>query len=117
MGSDLPFTRGGARRGAEFVRGLSEPEPDPLADVEYTGDLEADAAAELAALDSAFVQRRKREDDRFRDATDSEFWVAVCFRSRADKEAFLAAVAKGHPLSGDKYVSGYELAERLGIDI
>lgn len=108
MDFDLPF---GERR--DLVSRL-DPEPDPLADVEYSGDLEVDAARELVALESAFRERRKREDARFRDVTDSEYWFAVCFRTRADKEKFLAAVGG---LRGDKYLSGYELARRLGIEV
>lgn len=108
MSSELPF---GEKR--NLVERLA-PMPDPLEGVDYSGHLEVDAARELVALESAFKQRRHREDQRFRDVTDSEYWFAVCFRSRADKEAFLAAVGG---LSGDKYLSGYELAHRLGIEV
>lgn len=91
----------------------AEPEPDPLADVDYTGDLEADSAAELDALAKGFRERTKREDERFRLATDSEYWFAVCFRTREDKEAFLRA-ARLMAL-GDKYLDGYAVARTLGI--
>jgi hypothetical protein len=60
----------------------AEPEPDPLRDVDYTGDLATDAATELDALAIGFRERTKREDERFRLATDSEFWFVLCFRSR-----------------------------------
>ncbi|SDC25482.1 hypothetical protein [Actinokineospora iranica] len=91
----------------------AEPEPDPLADVEYTGDLETDSTAELDALAKGFRERTKREDDRFRLATDSEYWFAVCFKSREDKEAFLRA-ARLFAL-GDKYLDGYAVAHTLDI--
>lgn len=91
----------------------AEPEPDPLASVDYTGNLAEDAATELDALAIGFRERTKREDERFRLATDSEYWFAVCFKTRADKEAFLAA-ARLMPL-GDKYLDGYAVARALGI--
>jgi hypothetical protein len=91
----------------------AEPEPDPLADVEYTGDLAADSEAELDALARGFRERTKREDERFRLATDSEYWFAVCFKTREDKDAFLTA-ARLLAL-GDKYLDGYAVARTLGI--
>ncbi|WP_026424680.1 hypothetical protein [Actinokineospora inagensis] len=89
------------------------PEPDPLENVAYTGDLEGDAAAELDALAQGFRERTAREDERFRLATDSEYWVALCFKTRADKETFLRA-ARLLTL-GDKYLDGHAAAHILGI--
>jgi hypothetical protein len=91
----------------------AEPEPDPLAEVEYTGDLAADSAAELDAVQQGFRDRTKREDERFRLATDSEYWFVLCFKSREDKEAFLKAA--GLMAVGDKYLDGYAVAHVLGI--
>lgn len=91
----------------------AEPEPDPLADVEYTGDLATDSEAELDALAKGFRERTKREDERFRLATDSEYWFAVCFKTREDKDAFLAAARL--MAIGDKYLDGYAVARTLGI--
>jgi len=71
--------------------------------------------AELDALAKGFRERTKREDERFRLATDSEYWFAVCFKSRADKDAFLAA-ARLMPV-GDKYLDGYAVARTLGIEM
>ncbi|XVV05344.1 hypothetical protein ACQPW3_08110 [Actinosynnema sp. CA-248983] len=105
---------GGPTSQADLLAQLNaEPEPDPLAGVEYTGDLATDAATELDAVAQGFRDRTKREDERFRLATDSEYWFAVCFKTRADKEAFLAA-ARLMPI-GDKYLDGYAVARALGI--
>lgn len=90
---------------------------DPLAGVEYTGNVEEDAKAEFSALDSAYRDRARKEADRFTATTDSEYWFAVCFKSRADKEAFLAAAGVKTKLMGDKYLSGYDLAAVLGVDM
>lgn len=89
--------------------------PDPLADVEYTGDLEKDSAAELDAVAKGWRDRRDREETRFLDAVDSEFWFAVCFRTRAHKDAFIEAMKIG--ALGDKYIDGHKLARMLGLDI
>ena len=73
----------------------------------------ADALEEVAEV-SAIVKRSKDEQARFVSVTDSEHWVCLCFRTRADKEAFLRGV--GHTLAnGDKYVNGHALAGRLGV--
>lgn len=105
------------------VLSASRQGPDPLADVEYTDppDLAEDSIRELDALSKGFRERKGNEDARFRDATDSEYWFAVCFRSRAHKDAFLAAVRKAKlgsgRLQGDKYLDGHQLAKLLGIEI
>lgn len=91
--------------------------PDPMASVEYPGepDVESDSKLEAAAVLAAFKRRRKDEDRRFMDATDSEFWVAFCFRNRDDKERFLK-LAKLAQL-GDKYIDGHKAAQVLGVDL
>lgn len=102
-------------KGPAFGAGpkVGKPAPDPLADVDYSGDLAADSAAELTAMQAAYRQRAKTEADRFRAATDSEYWVAVCFKTREDKERFLAGA--GLLDYGDKYLDGYIAAKKLGI--
>jgi hypothetical protein len=91
----------------------ADPEPDPLAEVDYTGDLETDARAELDELHRGFRDRAAKEDERFMLATDSEYWFCVCFKSRQDKDAFLAAA--GLVVIGDKYLDGYATARALGV--
>ena len=113
----------GPRRGGNTsrdARGLSgrrpkyTPEPDPLANVEYTDNLAQDAAAEFTALEQGYRDRAKNEADRFKRATDSEYWVAVCFDSREEKERFLRAA--GLDTLGDKYLDGRDVARALDID-
>lgn len=114
----------GPRKGpgaARNPRGLSgrppkySPEPDPLKDVQYTGDLQADAGTEIAALEQGYRDRAKAESNRFKRATDSEYWVAVCFTTREEKEAFLER--SGLADLGDKYLDGHDVAHRLGVDL
>ena len=92
----------------------SDPEPDPLEHLrgQTSGSLEQDCAEETSAILEGFKDRKRRENDRFRRATDTEHWVAICFDSRDAKEAFLAA-AGGLDL-GDKYIDGHQFAKRLG---
>lgn len=84
---------------------------DPLAGVADTGDLEADAAAELDAMQQAYRARSKNEEKRKKAATDSEFWFAVCFTSREEKDEFL----REHGLIqlGDKYLDGRAVDKAL----
>lgn len=98
-----------------FERLQAQPEDNPLEDVSETSDLETDAHEELNAVQQGFRDRAKREADRFRLATDSEYWFCVCFKTREDKEAFLHA-AKLIAI-GDKYLDGYQVARLIGMDL
>jgi hypothetical protein len=84
-----------------------EPIPD--------GTHAARTADELSALDAAFKERKAKERARFQAATDSEYWFAVCFRSRAEKEAFLDAL--GLLDHGDKYLDGATFAEAIALHV
>jgi len=108
---------GAARRpgGLSGRRPKYTTEPDPLAAVEYTDDLGADAATEFTALEQGYRDRARAEASRFKRATDSEFWVAVCFTTREEKEAFLRAAGLAH--LGDKYLDGRDVADVLDIDL
>lgn len=67
-------------------------------------------------MQKAYRARAKNEERRRYAATDSEHWFAVCFRSREEKEAFLAAIGlmkRGDPT---KYISGDILAAALNIE-
>lgn len=103
-----------ARREAADRKKLKASPPPVLVRMpEPTGDAEADSAAELDAVQAGFRARAKAKADRFALATDSEYWACVCFQTRAQKEAFLAAL-KLLDL-GDKYLDGQLVAERLGV--
>lgn len=80
--------------------------PDPLAGVDYASckGVGEESTAEVSALLTAFKARQKQEQKRFQDATDSEYWFAVCFKNRAEKDEFL----KKYNLAalGNKYLDG-----------
>lgn len=92
-----------------------EPIDDPLAEVEYGNGIEADSAAEASALLQGFRERAKQEAERFTLATDSEFWVAIGFQSREQKDVFLQ-VMEWFQL-GDKYLDGTQIAALMGIEL
>jgi hypothetical protein len=90
-------------------------EPDPLGNVDYNGELEHDAKVETDGLLEGFRQRALQEQDRFTLATDSEFWFAVGFQSREQKEQFLREM--GWTELGDKYLDGTVLAAAYNIHL
>ncbi|WP_058622881.1 hypothetical protein [Microbacterium testaceum] len=55
------------------------------------------------------------EADHFKRATDSEYWVAVCFKSREEKERFLESA--GLTDLSDKYLDGRAVANRLDVSL
>ena len=97
-------------------RKVSDPVPNPLDTVDYSaGDPEASSQEEASALLDGFRERANREAERFTLATDSEFWFAIGFQSREQKEAFMAAMQwLGY---GDKYLNGCHIAEDSGIKL
>ncbi len=97
---------GGMRFGAEKTK-------DPLADVAYTGDLEADCFLELSILHECLMKARAPE--RPADPTDSEHWFVLAFADRDAKDAFLRA--HGLTKLGDKYMDGVAVARKLGASI
>lgn len=89
---------------------------DPIPDLDYPNMTnEAVAVAETSAVLEAFKARAKAEQERFALATDSEYWVAVCFQTREQKEFFLAASKLLK--AGDKYIDGALVAKTLGITL
>lgn len=92
-----------------------KPEDNPLAGLEVSDDIETACGQETSAVLAGFKARAKAEQERFQLATDSEFWFAIAFQSRDQKEAFLDAL--GWLEFGDKYLDGPQLAEMLGISL
>lgn len=88
--------------------------PDPLASVEYTGNLATDSLAELTALAAAF-RHADQHPERGRLVTDSPHWVVLWFPRRAHKDAFLKAI--NMLAFGDKYIDGHHLAAALNIEL
>ena len=105
-----------AKREAEARKLLKKNPPPVLVEhPEQTGNPELDSSADLDAVQQGFRNRAKQESDRFALATDSEYWAAICFQTREQKEAFLSALKLLE--FGDKYLDGRLVAERLGVNL
>lgn len=72
--------------------------------------------AALAALPSAVAERASREQDRRTIATDSRYWVAICFQTREQKDEFLSKTGLD-AVSDGTYVDGQGAAAMLDIEL
>ncbi|OFT64108.1 hypothetical protein HMPREF3148_04335 [Corynebacterium sp. HMSC05D08] len=113
------FGGSGFAGGGNGIRPLKNPHKDPFEQLgEPTGDLQKDSDDEVGALSEAldgFKKRMKKERNRFSYAVDAGYWAGLCFKTSEDLDAFLQAVAPINLYRG--HVDGYELAEKLGIDV
>lgn len=107
--------RTGSKRSVKDLAAAGQKHPDPLADVPDTGDLEADSKAELNRLGKGLSGASKDWQKKYGQMRDSEYWVAFCFASRTEKDAFLVRL-KLIDL-GDKYIDGHEAALRMGFSV
>lgn len=82
-----------------------------------TGDAEVDAAADLEAVESGFNKRRADEEARFNKAVDSGFWLAVCFRTREQRDAFIDQTGIKPDWITSCYFDGDGVAKKLGVTL
>jgi len=75
-------------------------------------DLKADELPEELRAMKAAGKREKRIQY---DVNDTEFWVAVCFDTREQKERFLSDI--GLLDEADKYLSAHSLAKAVGVPL
>ncbi len=103
--------------GLEALDAPDAPNPDdPIGELDYDNlTNEQVATKETSAVLQAFIARSKAEQARFLLATDSEYWVGVCFQTREQKEHFLKEAKLLQ--AGDKYIDGALVAKRLGITL
>ncbi len=103
--------------GLEALDAPDTPNPDdPIGDLDYDSlTNEQVATKETSAVLAAFIARSKAEQARFALATDSEYWVGLCFQTREQKEHFLREAKLLQ--AGDKYIDGALLAKRMGITL
>ncbi|OGA98131.1 MAG: hypothetical protein A3E79_11785 [Burkholderiales bacterium RIFCSPHIGHO2_12_FULL_61_11] len=110
----------GSLDGLDGLSALDAPDAldpnDPIGELDYENlSNEEVAVKETSAVLQAFIDRSKAEQARFLLATDSEYWVGLCFQTREQKEHFLReAKLLQH---GDKYIDGALLAKRMGIEL
>lgn len=75
----------------------------------------ADSVPDTEAMLAVMKGDGGKETTRLGLATDTEFWFAVWFETREQKEAFLAAL--NWDVLGQKYLDGLTLAATLAIDL
>jgi len=98
------------------LKTMFEDEGDPLEDVEYNdADLEASADAEMTEIVKQIKERKRQMQERFRVANDTDYWFAMCFQSREQRDEFLRLTGWAAP--GEKYLSGLKVAQVLGVEI
>ena len=110
---DLPKSSGLSLPGK--TGGLGAQKEHPFDKIEYTGNDEVDAAQEFNEAQKIFHQRNKDEQERFRLATDSEYWACLVFQTREQKEAFLNYMKWIR--HGDKYIDGVKVAREMNVPI
>lgn len=88
----------------------SVPEPEEQEQADSLENVEAECLEEMGEVEKGFRERMKAENDRFRDMCDTEYWVCLCFKSRAQKEEFLQSVGMDADL---KYIDGREMARAV----
>jgi hypothetical protein len=64
---------------------------------------------------SAFIKGLDERNKKFQQDTDMEFFIAIAFQNREQKEAFLKA--KGWDKLGDKYFAGIDIAPIEGVKL
>lgn len=75
----------------------------------------AEITEDQSEIESATKSAFKAEANKLADVLDSEFYICLCFDSRAAKEQFLSQtkIAK----TDDRFVDGHEIAKRLGVEL
>ena len=82
-------------------------------------NVEVDSKQEMSEVLRAFKERAKREQKRYWDAVDSEYYTVVCFQTRAQRDEFLEKSGLSAVVGnrGARYLDGLEVAQVLGISV
>ena len=103
--------------------------PDPLEDLEYTGDLADDSRAEWDEIKANFQKQDKQQKAQFAGLYDSRFYFSEVYKTADECERAMKIQARvlgfdyeragfGYYRNGSQVMKRIEaLAERLGIDI
>lgn len=104
---------------AQMARMKNKPQPSPFEAINAEGMTteEAGAAEDKVIEDEFAAIREGREQQRkaIELANDSEFWFAVYFQTREQKERFLEAM--DWIKHGDKYLDGRWVAKQHGVEL
>jgi hypothetical protein len=75
----------------------------------------AQAGKQISEVLKKFKTRKADEKKLYWDNVDSEYWIAVCFQSREQKDRFLEAMEWDR--IGDKYLDGIEVMRAMKIPV
>lgn len=75
-----------------------------------------DTQAEIAVLKEAFKDPLQKEREQKEKLTDGNFWFAVYFKSKEQKEEFLKKSGASKITSGI-YIDGVQLADIIGVQL
>lgn len=95
---------------------LEQTNPLDVNSEDYNGNAEHDSALDAATIGDEFKairEARAKQAAAVELANDSEFWFAVHFQTREQKEAFVQALG----IAQDKYIDGQQLAQVLNISL
>lgn len=98
----------------------AKPLPNPFDSMDVSDDasLEEIGEAEDKVIDDSFKairEGREKQRQAIQLANDAEYWFAVYFQTREQKEAFLKAVKWFE--HGDKYLDGRWLAKKFNVEL
>jgi len=79
-------------------------------------NVEKDTAAEVAGFEAGMAQAFEKEKERFKLATESEFYLCLVFQSVAQLEEFVKK-AKWADMVYNQWVDGMDVAEKMGIQL
>lgn len=115
------LTRKQSKLNAPDIDSMFDPTGLPGLPENSAEGLQASSDQEVSDMMASIRENRKNNAERFRDIESGEFWFCVCFQSRSQKDKFIADLLKKYAPNkddfGNKYVSGLELADMLGIPV
>lgn len=79
-------------------------------------DAEKASSEEAKEIETAFLRSKSREDERYADAMDGEFFLALIFQSKCQRDEFVQKVGWGHLLD-DTFIDGIKLARHLDVTL
>lgn len=97
---------------SRFAELQAESNADKVDDVSEDSleKLEADCLSDISEAKKGFRDRLTKENKRFQDMCDTEYWCCVCFTSRAQKEEFLSKLGLD---TDEKYIDGKQMARAV----
>ena len=94
----------------DFESVFDDGDEDMFAGVEMTGELQEDADTRMSEALRQIIERKKATQERFRVATDPDFYSVICFQSREQRDDFLTKA--GWREFGTAFLNGLDVLHR-----